>query len=169
MESEGGSILSRGEGGDVEESSDLVAPSRARPAEGESVKLGRPTKCTPEVTREIVRFVTRGLPLKTAARAAGISYGAVKDWNARGKAENAEEPYASFYEAIETAKAEFASVHAGVVDDAGRMGDWKASAWLLERRTRDFVKREKIETDAKVEHSGGVRVELYVPDNGRGR
>lgn len=158
------------EGVDVSiQASDLIHTSRARPAEGDIQKRGRPTVCTPEVTREIVRFITRGLPLKTAARAAGVSYAAVMDWNARGKADDAPEPYASFRDAIETAKAEFASVHVECVDSAGRAGDWKASAWLLERRTRDFVKREKIETDAKVEHSGGVRVELYVPDNGRGR
>lgn len=148
-------------------STDLTTVPRARPAEGEPRKLGRPTKCTPEVTRQVVAYLTRGLPIKTACIAAGIHPGAVREWIAKGK--DGEEPYASFAEAVEVARAEFAAVHAGVINDAGRMGDWKASAWLLERRTGAFIKKEKVETEARVEHSGGVRVELYVPDNGRSR
>lgn len=140
--------------------------SRARPVEQPARKLGRPTLCTPEATAQIVRYVTRGLPVRTAATAAGVSVRSINDWLARGKA--GEEPFVDFYEAVELARAEFQAVHAGVIDDAGRMGDWKASAWLLERRSRAFIKKEHVETDAKVEHSGDIKVALYVPDNGRG-
>lgn len=146
--------------------SEISPTSRARPAGGEGRKLGRPTNLTPEIQQTIFDHITRGLPMRTAALVAGVSVRSINDWRTRGK--SGEEPYASFYEAVELAKAQFAAVHAGVINEAGRLGDWKASAWLLERRTSAFVKREKVEAEAKVEHSGGVKVELYIPDNGRG-
>lgn len=150
-------------GSDALVSAEKAPISRARPTEGIERKPGRPTLCTPEVAAEISRFVTRGLPVKTAARAAGVSVRSVNEWLARGR--DGEEPYAAFAEAIERARADFTAVHAGVIDGAGRMGDWKASAWLLERRSRAFVKKEQ--TEAKVEHSGNLVVEIAIPDNGR--
>jgi hypothetical protein len=143
---------------------ELTPLSRARPVEISERKPGRPTLCTPEATAEVARYVTRGLPVKTAARAAGVSVRSINDWLVRGKA--GEEPYADFYEAIELAKAEFMAVHVSVIDEAGRTkGNWQASAWLLERRSRAFVKKEQ--TEAKVEHSGNLVVEIAIPDNGR--
>jgi hypothetical protein len=142
----------------------IVPTSRARPVEISERKVGRPTLLTPEVQADICHRITRGVPAKSAARAVGISRRTFNDWLARGR--DGDERYVDFYDAVERARAEFVSVHVDVVSQAGQDGNWQASAWLLERRSRDFQRKER--TESKVEHSGHVRVALYVPDNKRG-
>jgi len=126
-------------------------------------KGGRPTTFHPAIQTGIVSLVGAGVPLRTAATAVGLPWSTAKLWIDRGRA--GEEPYAGFVAAIEQSRAGFVAATVEGILRASRT-DWKAAAWLLERRSPQFNPKTKVETTHKGE---GVRVELYIPDNGRGR
>jgi len=101
-------------------------------------KIGRPTKLTPEVEAKIVETILAGNWLLTAARAVGIDKTTLHDWLRRGRSET-DGIYAEFVRVTDMARAqveieEIAIVRAGASAANGR--DWKAYAWLLERRDR---------------------------------
>lgn len=95
------------------------------------------SKFTPATVDRLVQNVRLGLPYKLAAEAAGVSYSTLKDWQAGRFPRGADrELKASFPAALTRAQAEgalklTAQIHAAVPDD------WRAAAWLLERRYPD--------------------------------
>ena len=95
----------------------------------EGTKIGRPTKCTPEVTERICAEVARGMPKKYAAALAGVDYSQVNDWEKRGA--EGEEPFATFARALGDARATHIAMRLQAIDSGE--GDWKRQAWLLER------------------------------------
>jgi len=88
-------------------------------------RRGRPTKFTPATVGKFCRAVADGLPYKSAAAAAGISHETVCQWQRQ---------FPEFSDAVQLAlaKAEVALVR--LIRRAAAKGNWKASAWLLERR-----------------------------------
>ena len=120
---------------------------------------------TPEIQEAIAGYVNAGVPFTQAAPASGVSYNTAKEWLAKGKA--GDPNYVDFYKAIETARARWVAGAVLRISKAATK-EWKAAAWLLERRYPEmFGQRTKL--DAKLQHQGQVSVSLYVPDNGRGR
>jgi len=93
-----------------------------------------------EVGEAIVRYVRIGAPLKSAAKAAGVSEASVRRWLARGRewldGEAApparEAPYASFASEIARAQGAAVAFHFAVIRRAAGQGSWRASAWWLE-------------------------------------
>lgn len=110
--------------------------------------MGRPSLLSdPERRDRIIRVFTdaleKCLPNTTACELAGISEATYYGWMSAG--EEGLEPYASFYEAVTRARARGEECMVDVVhlatlekrDAEGNptgMVDWKAAAWLLERR-----------------------------------
>lgn len=102
---------------------------------------GRPTKLTPEVQEQILADLRGGNYRTTACARAGIHRDTLYKWEQRGA--TGEEPYASFFDAIQKAEAE-AEVEAltrirtaqpAVTGEGGRGADlWQKDAWLMERR-----------------------------------
>lgn len=102
-------------------------------------------KYTREVHTTIVEGILEGLCKKHAAALAGISDDTLEAWLTDGR-----EQYADFARDVERAQAEFArdrmreimtSARAPQFEDTAakkkkrkRHGDWKAAAWILERR-----------------------------------
>lgn len=88
--------------------------------------------------------------------------------------------YASFYRDIKAAEKGYRMNHLRNIKSASEE-DWKASAWLLERRFPDEYGRNRVEitganggavahnVDATVEAEVKSTVQIYLPDNGRGR
>jgi hypothetical protein len=85
------------------------------------------------VQEAIRAHVNAGVPIPRACVAAGIPWNTCKDWLKRGK--EGTEPYAAFALAMNQAKAQWA---AGQVVRISTASDWRASAWLLERRLKEF-------------------------------
>ena len=95
------------------------------------------SKFTPETVQKIISSVRLGLTYMRAAQLAGISHKTLNDWVNRGKASESEQ-YVKFYEDLQKANAECEVRHAGSLAEASRY-DWRASAWVLERRfARDW-------------------------------
>lgn len=106
------------------------------------VRLGKPTKCTADVTAAICQSLAAGVDVETAARREGIGRRTIYEW--RERAEKGEEPFAGFFDACEVALAECeVEVTRGILGAARR--DWKAGAWWLKWRALRGVNR--------VEHS----------------
>lgn len=94
----------------------------------ESPKMGRPTECTPEVTRKVAEALGVGSSLRVAAQFAGISKESVRVWLLRGEA--GEEPYAAFWAAVQMARAGVQVDLARTVLDAAK-GDPRLALRML--------------------------------------
>jgi hypothetical protein len=106
------------------------------------------SKLTPEVQGEVVKALLGGSPPEAACAYAGIQRSTYYEWLKRGRAAlsdangNAaqvveENPYAGFVVAVDHALSRFITGTVATIGAAGRTrseGDWRALAWLLERR-----------------------------------
>lgn len=111
---------------------------------------GRKTLLTPEVEKEIIESISYGLPIKDAMKEQGISEHNYYNWIKRGadeldrlernpnaKPNPSEVVFLEFLQSVERAKSRAAKVHVKNITRAGMQGDWRASAWWLERQRRD--------------------------------
>lgn len=95
---------------------------------------GRPSHLTPEKITTICGFVARGTTPDRAATLAGVASTTWRDWKTWGAA--GREPYCSAVAQVFQAEAAALAESEARVRAAGQGGEWKADAWLLERRDR---------------------------------
>jgi hypothetical protein len=142
---------------------------------GRSKRSGKP-RYNAEVHAAIVKHLKAGAYKAHAAQAAGVSVDAVDDWLALGRA--GDRRYASFARDVDRACGEDACRAAAVITAAavkGHVGDWKAAAWMLERKYPRICGRSAEPAvgvtigHGKDDEDGAprTRVEFYLPDNGR--
>jgi hypothetical protein len=99
--------------------------------------MGRPSKCTPEVTAAIADRIRAGNFPDVAARCEGVGKSTFYAWMQRGEAED-EGPYRDFVESVTRAEADFESLTLADVRSAvDQQGNAVNAKWLLERRNRD--------------------------------
>jgi hypothetical protein len=124
--------------------------------------MGRPTKLTDDLRDELARHLAAGNPIKTACALVGIGESTYHKWRARGKAERervaeghancrvrkAERPFVEFMESTTRARAEASRKRVANITEAADE-DWRAAAWLLERREPETWGQKK-----RVEHAG---------------
>lgn len=102
---------------------------------------GRPTKLTTAMRREFLALVRGGMASTRAAKALGVCPDTVTDW-CRVNPE--------FSEALEAAREESLGILEQRVHAAARK-DWRAAAWLLERRLpEEYGRKERIEARCAV-------------------
>lgn len=102
-------------------------------------RTGRPTKLTPAIRNAIVKSVTAGNYLETAADLVGVDVATVRRWIQRGaQARQREEgplpddvPFADFCAAVKKGRALAVSRAQAVIQKRGK--NWQAAAWWLER------------------------------------
>jgi hypothetical protein len=97
--------------------------------------MGRKTKLTPSLEKRILELIEAGSEPRIAARACGISDSSYTEWMSRGDRTNnnsklSKEPYISFVEKVETARAVVETKVTGILTTNK---DWRAQAWWLER------------------------------------
>jgi hypothetical protein len=143
---------------------------------------GRPTVLTEQLIADICAYIEKGVPLKYAAHANGITEEALAKWDRKGREDVANDRktiHSRLVAARERAHAKFLSTQAMVVmkhavgfdtrDGGRREGDWRAGAWLLERRGgADWVPQAQVEISGGVDvnHGGSVRHEVvHIPDD----
>jgi len=131
--------------------------------------MGRPTKCTPELTAEFAKHMQGGLYLEEACALVGVTPNSVRAWKRRGEealdaagddldaVPEEEQPFAAFLRA--SARAEAAAIARAALQiqqaAAGPVeGDWRAAAWFLERRRPDTWGLRK--TEARTEVAAGA-------------
>lgn len=123
-------------------------------------------KLTPAIADAIVDAVRRGVPASTAAKAAGISDAALRDWLEapdtgvwRTGDPVSDESLAfltSFRERVDNAVAEFETMAIASIAEAGRMTgrsgvtEWRATAWLMNNHPayNKRYKQERLPVDS---------------------
>jgi hypothetical protein len=113
--------------------------------------MSKKTSLTIDIQTRICQLVNGGSPIPQACKAAGVSWNTAKVWLAKGR--EGKRPYVDFYNAVEQAQAAWVCASTLRVTKAGAK-DWKASAWLLERRVESF------RPPAKVEHTHDLAKDL---------
>jgi hypothetical protein len=114
----------------------------------------RPTKFTRRVVKRILKCLQRGMPLSLAANASGVSYATITK-------RRAESP--KFAAALARAIARGADARLKKIEAASASGDWRASAWMLERCHPDHFGKSRLEvTGADGAPLTGV-VAVYLP------
>ena len=92
---------------------------------------GRPTKLTPEVSKEICESLASCMQRGDAARLAGVSHEALRDWVQRG--EDGEQPFATFLQDV--VKAELLAQRRLLTKiSLAASSDPRHAEWLLSRR-----------------------------------
>src|SRR4051812_33024674 len=97
-------------------------------------RSGRPEKLTAAVQAAIVDAVRAGSRREAAAQAAGIAKSTLQGWLARGEAAGAPVRFQNFAAAVRQADAAWEVAAVEGIGRAAANGDWRAQAWLLERR-----------------------------------
>ena len=96
--------------------------------------------CTPDITPRVAGLVAQGLTIPVACDALGVKGGTWKGWSMTGRKhaeQGIESVYTAWNDAMRVAKAQAeTSFVAKIV--AGAETDWRAAAWVAERR---FPKR----------------------------
>jgi len=120
-----------------------AAPDKPLPREiaryGNRGVGGKPSALSDDVAASISRDIAAGHYMNAAARAAGVSYATIREWIARGEADEAhglDTPYARFADAISRAEGEAEKRLQRAVEQHSDE-DWRAPAFILERRFRD--------------------------------
>ena len=93
---------------------------------------GRPTKFTKPRKERIIKAIQAGCTYEMAADYAGISRTTLWGWLKKGE-DPKNRSFATFLNEVKSAEIEGAMVHLGTITQASAK-DWKASAWMLERR-----------------------------------
>lgn len=136
--------------------------------------MGRPTKCTPEVTAQIARYVRGGMGREAAARLAGVGPSTFYRWMVDGEAEE-EGIYREFRETILNAEARLQRQATLVLKRQMRSSNQgiaqRAAMYVLTNRfPREFSARHQVEATGRdggpvaVEVSGSVEVRPVFTD-----
>lgn len=116
--------------------------------------MPRPPKITEDHVQQAREAMRLGLTIEAAGHYIGISGRTFHRWLRRGEMEP-DSIFGRFCQAVKRGEAQSAAVELARIRQASRDGDWKASAWILERRhgyTRSLSIRGQIETvDAQIE------------------
>lgn len=103
-------------------------------------KAGRPTSLTPERLQLLVEALETGCPRKQAAILAGVTDTTFYSWMKWG--EQGKQPYADCLAKVREAEARGMARNLALIQDAAPR-DWKAAAWILERRhPADFARHD---------------------------
>jgi transposase-like protein len=98
--------------------------------------MARPTKLTPEIQEKICRLIaSTGCTVEGAAAAVDLDARTIYDWRSRGLVEQSGR-FHQFSQALMRARAKSEATLVASIATAAK-GDWRAAAWLLERRFPD--------------------------------
>ena len=93
--------------------------------------MARPTRLTPEVQATVCKAIRHGATYQAASEAAGIAYSTFNDWH-----KDPRPRFVKFSEAIRRANADAQlDLLAKIGNQADK--DWRAAAWILERRFKN--------------------------------
>lgn len=137
-------------------------------------------KLTKETIEHVSRLVREGHYIVVVCDVMGITRPTYYNWKERGqeveerlengeikekKLNKNEKLYLEFWKEIKKAEAEAEMYQTRNVSKAGDEGDWRASAWLLEKRWNDRWGKNRLDIEANV--NGSMKLEdLLLEENG---
>jgi hypothetical protein len=100
---------------------------------------------TPEVQDTLCQALRAGAHMEQAATYAGVHRSTAYRWVARGEADDTQQRFRDFAAAVREAEAGFEIASLELISRAGD-DDWRARAWLIERRRpRRWGRRKALE------------------------
>lgn len=111
-------------------------------------RFGRPSKLTPKLAKTILEAIANGSHFHPACAAAGIAGSTATNWIERGRqhiSEGIRSDYALFTEALMQAAAKGEAAIVSEIREHNRQ-DWRAGAFLLERRHPDRWGKKEVAT-----------------------
>tara|TARA_R100000406_G_scaffold11227_1_gene7214 strand:+ start:69 stop:749 length:681 start_codon:yes stop_codon:yes gene_type:complete len=125
-----------------------MSTKEEEPPKKKSKGRGRKGKLTKDVIQIVATALEKGATHKIAMQAAGITAPTFYRWMNKG--EQGEAQFKDFFDAVKASESQGALKHLANIERHSN-DDWRASAWLLERKWR-YVKDPKVEEGApKVE------------------
>ena len=121
---------------------------------GETIpgKVGQPSKLTPETVKKLENALIAGSKVEAACIYAGISKGVYYQWKEKARADmeaGKVTQYVEFLDSI-TRAMELSRPRLEMIVSKAAEQDWKAAAWMLERRhPKDYGRKEYVETRDK--------------------
>lgn len=98
-------------------------------------KGGRPTKRTPDRETLLLAAIAKGIPYKVACKLGCVGFTTFNDWRHSNPL---------FNEKVEMAEGVAIARNVALIQKAASK-DWKAAAWLLERRHPDMFARPEVQ------------------------
>lgn len=107
--------------------------------------IGRPPKLTSELIEQFCDLLIEGRTIERAAKLSGLSGTTIYRWLAMGKKQDAESIYKELVERVsEATEASEFSLLQSMRKAGSDPKNWRANAWLLERRFPEkYGKRDK--------------------------
>jgi hypothetical protein len=125
--------------------------------------MARPSKLTPNLTKQIGDNIALGFTYSLAAEAAGITYKTFNEYMNRGKTEKSGK-YQQLYKYIQKCNAYAAKKCLERLNEAAKAGNCKVCMWILDRRfSEDFGRRIYRRTNV-VSENKNVNVEIAVQE-----
>lgn len=130
--------------------------------------VGRPSKFTPEACEAILLGIRGGNYLNVACELAGVSYRTFRRWMVIAEDPNGDPAYAEFAAKVAQAEAQAEAANIAVIRQAARptkarQGDWKAAAWLEERRhPQRWGRRDTTAVEVSGPDGGPIEVDATI-------
>lgn len=103
---------------------------------------GGPSMMLPAQKAKLLQALRTGAPRVDCALAAGIGRSTFLRWIARGKRSKTGE-YRAFWDEVRAAQSEGKVALSALIVREAQSGDWRAAAWILERRHgKEYGRRE---------------------------
>lgn len=118
--------------------------------------MARPTKLTPELTRDITSYISEGNPPTIAATLVGISPSTYFNWMSKGSEKTPR--FMEFSELIKRATAQSIANRVAHISRAAEGGHWRAAAWLLEKMEPELFGPNQIKSQ-KVKDSDEISIQ----------
>ena len=119
---------------------------------------GRPTLCSAEHCKRAEEAMRLGLTYELCAAYIGVGRSTFFNWLKKGKAQKSG-IYVQFRDAVRRGEAQGAAMSLATIAQSARAGEWKAAAWLLERR-HQYIRRTAVETTETTATDRASRIDL---------
>lgn len=125
--------------------------------------MARPTTCSVKIAERMAEHLRMGMTRNAACHLSNLAPGVFYQWLSRAK--TGEQPYSEFADIIARAEAEaeniaLMSVQRAATGAQGVEHDWRAAAWLLERRFGEAWAPKAEKLSVQVESGPRVTVAL---------
>jgi hypothetical protein len=128
----------------------------------------RPTKCTPEVTAKVVKYIENGNFIETACILSGIGKTSFYNWMKRGHTaeenNNYNSPYYHFMNEVTKALAINEGWLVQQLMKSAKEGEIRTIMWMLERKFNDRWGRNNMEIELVDKTSSKEGIEKEVED-----
>ena len=119
------------------------------------MKAGRKPKCNAETIEKAVKLKKAGCNNKDIAAAIGIAEGTFYAW----LNQPANKMHREFSESIKKAEADYKAALLSIIARDAQEKDWKAAAWLLERKyPAEYARTDRIQAEVNAQSENKVTI-----------